>query len=70
LPRRDFFAVGGFALDLTPEEDVEFGYRLWRAGMTFVYVADAVAREGDRDTLERFVADSRRRGVVGVMLYE
>ena len=70
LPRRDFLAAGGFALDLTPEEDVEFGYRLWHAGMTFVYVADAVAREGDRDTLERFVADSRRRGVVGVTLYE
>ena len=29
LPRRDFLAAGGFALDLTPEEDVEFGYRLW-----------------------------------------
>jgi peptidoglycan/xylan/chitin deacetylase (PgdA/CDA1 family)/GT2 family glycosyltransferase len=70
LPRRDFLAVGGFALDLTPEEDVEFGYRLWQAGMTIVYVADAVAREEDRDTLERFVADSRRRGLVGVMLYE
>jgi len=70
LPRSDFLAVGGFALDLTPEEDVEFGWRLWQAGLTFVYLDDAVAREEDRDTLERFVADSRRRGVVGVMLYE
>jgi peptidoglycan/xylan/chitin deacetylase (PgdA/CDA1 family)/glycosyltransferase involved in cell wall biosynthesis len=70
LPRIDFLAVGGFALDLTPEEDVEFGWRLWQAGMTFVYLDDAVAREEDRDTLQRFVADSRRRGVVGVMLYE
>jgi peptidoglycan/xylan/chitin deacetylase (PgdA/CDA1 family)/glycosyltransferase involved in cell wall biosynthesis len=70
LPRSDFIAVGGFALDLTPEEDVEFGYRLWQAGMTISYVADAVAREEDRDTLKRFVSDSRRRGVVGVMLYE
>jgi glycosyltransferase involved in cell wall biosynthesis len=70
LPRRDFLAAGGFALELTPEEDVEFGYRLWHAGMTFVYVADAVAREGDRDALERFVADSRRRGVVSETLYE
>jgi peptidoglycan/xylan/chitin deacetylase (PgdA/CDA1 family)/GT2 family glycosyltransferase len=70
LPRSDFISVGGFALDLTPEEDVEFGYRLWRAGMKILYVPDAVAREEDRDTLERFVADSRRRGVVGVTLYE
>ena len=70
LPRSDFVAAGGLALDLTPEEDVEFGYRLWQAGMTFVYVDDAVAREHDRDTLKRFVTDARRRGVVGVMLYE
>jgi peptidoglycan/xylan/chitin deacetylase (PgdA/CDA1 family) len=70
LPRSDFLAVGGFALDLTPEEDVEFGWRLWQNRMTFVYVADAVAREEDRDTLKRFVADSRRRGVVAVLLYE
>jgi peptidoglycan/xylan/chitin deacetylase (PgdA/CDA1 family)/glycosyltransferase involved in cell wall biosynthesis len=70
LSRSAFLAVGGFALDLTPEEDVEFGYRLGEAGMTFVHVPDAVAHEEDRDTLKRFVADSRRRGVVGVMLYE
>jgi peptidoglycan/xylan/chitin deacetylase (PgdA/CDA1 family)/glycosyltransferase involved in cell wall biosynthesis len=70
LPRRDFVAVGGLALDLTPEEDVEFGWRLWQAGMSLVYVGDALAREEDRDTLEHFVSDARRRGVVGVMLYE
>ena len=57
LPRRDFLAAGGFALDLTPEEDVEFGYRLWHAGMTFVYVAEPLPARDDRDTLERFVAD-------------
>jgi peptidoglycan/xylan/chitin deacetylase (PgdA/CDA1 family)/glycosyltransferase involved in cell wall biosynthesis len=70
LSRSAFMAVGGFAVDLTVEHDVEFGYRLGEAGMTFVHVRDAVAREEDRDTLRRFVADARRRGMVGVMLYE
>lgn len=70
LSRSDFLAVGGFALDLTPEEDVEFGWRLSQGGASIVYVVDAAVREDDRDTLERFVADARRRGRVGVMLYE
>ncbi len=70
LARAAFVAVGGFALDLTPEEDVELGYRLEQAGMKLVHVPDAVAREEDRDTLRKFVADARRRGVVGVMLYQ
>jgi peptidoglycan/xylan/chitin deacetylase (PgdA/CDA1 family)/GT2 family glycosyltransferase len=70
LPRSDFLAVGGFALDLVVEHDVELGYRLARAGMAFVYIPDAVAHEEDRDTLERFITDARRRGSVATMLYE
>jgi peptidoglycan/xylan/chitin deacetylase (PgdA/CDA1 family)/GT2 family glycosyltransferase len=69
LARDAFTRVGGFAPDLTPEEDVEFGYRLAEAGMKLVHVPDAIAREEDRDTLRRFVSDARRRGVVGLMLY-
>jgi peptidoglycan/xylan/chitin deacetylase (PgdA/CDA1 family)/GT2 family glycosyltransferase len=70
LARESFLGVGGFATDLVVEHDVELGYRLERAGMHLVHVPDAVVREDDRDTLRRFVADGRRRGVVGVLLWE
>ena len=70
LRRDDFLEVRGFATDLPVEHDVELGYRLTRAGMTLAYVPDAVAREADRDTLGRFVADARRRGAVSVKLYQ
>lgn len=69
LRRSDFAAVGGFALDLTPEEDIELGYRLAQAGVRLVHAASAVVREQDHDTIRRVTADSRRRGVVGVLLY-
>jgi peptidoglycan/xylan/chitin deacetylase (PgdA/CDA1 family)/GT2 family glycosyltransferase len=70
LRRDDFLAVGGFAVDLPLEHDVELGYRLQLAGLSFVYVPEAVGREDDRDTLRRFVDDSRRRGMIGVKLYD
>jgi peptidoglycan/xylan/chitin deacetylase (PgdA/CDA1 family)/GT2 family glycosyltransferase len=70
LRRDDFLAVGGFAVDLPLEHDVELGYRLQLAGLNFVYVPDAVGREDDRDTLRRFVDDARRRGTIGVQLYD
>ena len=61
---------GGFATDLPSSTTSSSAIGSLEAGMTFVYVADAVAREADRDTLGRFVADARRRGAVGVKLYE
>ncbi|MGE5272614.1 MAG: glycosyltransferase [Verrucomicrobiota bacterium] len=68
--RRDLFMeVGGFATDIPVEHDVELGYRLAAARARFVYVPDAIAREGDRDTLRHFLSDARRRGMVSVELY-
>jgi peptidoglycan/xylan/chitin deacetylase (PgdA/CDA1 family)/GT2 family glycosyltransferase len=70
VPRHVFSEIGGFELDLFPEEDVELGYRLATAGTRIVYVSGAVAHEEDRDTLRHFLADARRRGVLSVTLYE
>jgi peptidoglycan/xylan/chitin deacetylase (PgdA/CDA1 family)/glycosyltransferase involved in cell wall biosynthesis len=69
LSREAFVAVGGFAPDLTPEEDVELGYRLVEAGLRLVFLANAVVREDDRDTLRRYVRLACRRGQVGVTIF-
>src|SRR5262249_43226870 len=70
LAREAFRAAGGFAVDLTPEEDVEFGYRLSKAGLRFVYLDDAVVREEDRDDLRRYVDAATIRGGVAVKIYQ
>ena len=70
LSRTAFLDCGGFAVDLSPEEDIELGYRLAQAGLRFVYLDDAVVREEDRDDLRRYVDIARARGRVGVKLYE
>ena len=70
LSRTAFLDCGGFAVDLSPEEDIELGYRLAEAGLRFVYLDDAVVREEDRDDLRRYVDIARGRGRVGVKLYE
>ena len=70
VPRDAFLKIGGFEPDLFPSEDVELGYRLAAAGNRFVYVPDAIAREEDRETLQGFLADAHRRGVLSVTLYE
>lgn len=70
VARAAFLDCGGFAVDLSPEEDVELGYRLAQAGLRFVYLDDAVVREEDRDDLRRYVDIACARGRVGVKLYE
>ena len=69
VARAAFLDCGGFAVDLSPEEDVELGYRLAQAGLRFVYLDDAVVREEDRDDLRRYVDIACARGRVGVKLY-
>jgi peptidoglycan/xylan/chitin deacetylase (PgdA/CDA1 family)/GT2 family glycosyltransferase len=70
LGRSAFLDIGGFDLDLVPEEDVEFGHRAEQAGMRLVYVPDAVACEEEHETLRQFMDDARVRGQKGVLLYE
>jgi len=70
LSRSAFHEAGGFAVDLSPEEDIELGYRLAKTELRFVYLDDAVVREEDRDDLRRYVDIARGRGRIGVKLYE
>jgi peptidoglycan/xylan/chitin deacetylase (PgdA/CDA1 family)/glycosyltransferase involved in cell wall biosynthesis len=69
VPAAGFAAVGGFAADISVEHDVELGYRLAAGGLRLVYVADAVVREEDRESLLHFLSDAEERGVSAVTLY-
>ena len=64
-----FAAVGGFDPELPVEHDVELGYRLAAGGLRLVYVADAVVREEDRESLRHFLVDAEERGMSAVALY-
>lgn len=69
LPRSDFLAVGGFATDLCRAVDIELGYRLYSAGVPFVFAPRAVGYEDDRESSRDRLIDAELRGATDVELW-
>jgi GT2 family glycosyltransferase/peptidoglycan/xylan/chitin deacetylase (PgdA/CDA1 family) len=61
-PRAALLEVGGFATDLPSAEDIELGYRLWRAGCAFRYLPGAHGVHDDQKRRRRMLDDARRLG--------
>ena len=61
-PRAAVLEAGGFATDLPSAEDIELGYRLWRAGCTLRYLPRAGAVHDDQKLRGRMLEDARRLG--------
>jgi peptidoglycan/xylan/chitin deacetylase (PgdA/CDA1 family)/GT2 family glycosyltransferase len=61
-PRAALLEVGGFATDLPYGEDIELGYRLWRAGCVPRYLSAARAVHDDEKLRDRMLEDARRFG--------
>jgi GT2 family glycosyltransferase/peptidoglycan/xylan/chitin deacetylase (PgdA/CDA1 family) len=61
-PRLALTEVGGFATDLPSAEDIELGYRLWRAGCDPKYLPHARAIHDDQKRRRRMLEDARRLG--------
>jgi GT2 family glycosyltransferase len=59
-PRAALLEVGGFATDLPFAEDIELGYRLWRAGCAFRYLPGAHGVHDDQKRGRRMLEDRRR----------
>jgi glycosyltransferase involved in cell wall biosynthesis len=62
VPRSEFLAVGGFAVDLRREVDTELGYRLQADGVRLVFAPHAVATDHDPETVQERLADAELRG--------
>jgi len=61
--RADYFRVGGFDQAFRISEDTELGVRLERAGVRFVFAADAVAvHDSDHSSVEGWLRRSRTYG--------
>ena len=64
LRRADYLAVGGFDAALKRSEDKELGYRLEKAGCTFVYSREAYVLHGsDHVSYERWMRVAHAYGV-------
>jgi len=68
LPRADFLRLGGFAETYRCHEDYELGYRLVRAGATFVFAELARGIHADLTRLPRACWRKREEGVADVQL--
>lgn len=69
VTREVFDEVGGYAVDLPRETDFEFGYRLHAAGISFVFLRDAVVAEYRTKDWRGILADVEARGRIAVELY-
>lgn len=69
VPREALLQVGGFAVDLPRDEDVELGYRIQRQGLRFVYIPDAIGHQLYRKGFDRIARDAELEGVASVELY-
>ncbi len=70
-PRSVVMSIGGFAKPLNPVadlDDVEFGFRLWRSGLTPRYLPEAHVVHDDQKRGERMLAESRRLGGASIEL--
>ena len=68
MSRERFLALGGFDPSLACHEDYELGYRLIRAGATFVFVEQASGRHDDRTRLPGACRRKREEGRADVRL--
>lgn len=68
VPRAALQKAGGFATDLSVEEDADLAFRLYRDGCVPTYVPDAHAVHDDQKGRRRLLEDSRRQGAGHVEL--
>jgi GT2 family glycosyltransferase len=59
-PRSALIEVGGFAVDLPSAEDIELGYRLWRAGCVPTFLPRASGVHDDQKPGSRMLEDRQR----------
>ena len=69
LERSAFERSGGFATDLTNEDDAEFTYRLSELGLEIVFVAGARVSELRTRGWRGILADTEARGRTAIELY-
>ncbi len=69
-PRAALLEVGGFAADLPSAEDIELGYRLWRAGCTPRYLPRAHGLHDDQKRRGRMLEDAGRFGACWPLFIE
>jgi peptidoglycan/xylan/chitin deacetylase (PgdA/CDA1 family)/glycosyltransferase involved in cell wall biosynthesis len=69
LPRSSALAVGGLSEDLDYGEDVEFGYRLGLAGLSFVYAPEAIGWARNPKPAAGLLRDFFRSGRGSVLIY-
>lgn len=69
VERDAFLSVGGFADDLARSDDVELGYRLYRAGHRFVYLDRAAGTQTLDKPFRRLLRDAESAGEVAPELY-
>jgi peptidoglycan/xylan/chitin deacetylase (PgdA/CDA1 family)/glycosyltransferase involved in cell wall biosynthesis len=70
VSRPMFAKVGGYAADVSSENDFEFAYRLDQAGAVFVFLPDAVVTEYRTRRWRGILTDGEVRGRTAVELYE
>jgi peptidoglycan/xylan/chitin deacetylase (PgdA/CDA1 family)/GT2 family glycosyltransferase len=61
-PRDALAEIGGFDAEMTAVEDLDVGFRLWRAGCVPVYLPDAEALHDDEKPGRRILHHERRFG--------
>jgi peptidoglycan/xylan/chitin deacetylase (PgdA/CDA1 family)/GT2 family glycosyltransferase len=61
-PHRVLLQIGGFAEEMPAVEDLEIGFRLWRAGCAPTYAPDAEALHDDEKPGSRILDHERRYG--------
>jgi peptidoglycan/xylan/chitin deacetylase (PgdA/CDA1 family)/GT2 family glycosyltransferase len=62
VPRQTLLEVGGFAVDLPANFDVELGYRLQQHGVAIVYLPAAQGEHDDYKDYRRLLYDDEREG--------
>ena len=68
-PREKLLGCGGFATDLQRGEDVELGYRLWKAGCNIMYVPTAISHQDERKGFPELSRDAEKSGMADVIFY-
>lgn len=69
VPRAAALAAGGLDPAIAYGEDIEFGYRLSRQGLPFVYAPDAAVRTRNPKSARAILRDFSRQGAGAVAIY-
>ncbi|MGE0597826.1 MAG: glycosyltransferase family 2 protein [Dehalococcoidia bacterium] len=69
VPRAEFLAVGGFNPAIRRMEDCELGYRLDRAGVSFLYSRGAAGTQHNTKSTAEVLADAATTGAAAMTLY-